>query len=229
MTYASLRAISFEKEQVVIAVSRSHLGGGHIGIGFHSVRNGPQILHLEWHRKLRAHSIPMELVTCWIASPLRIPSGASKAIVAMARAIATRGTTINYGINFIAARGSFDPNGIYKPPKGSDGLTCATFIVELLRAGKVDIVKSASWKAHAANTDWANIVCNSLATTPDVDQAHVDAVRSNINGLRMRPFEVAGAANLDPKSWPAEFDIVQAPAQYVADQLDQFCPLLPVI
>lgn len=223
MEYANLCVIPFEKEQVVIAVSSSPLGGGHLGIGFHSVRNGPQVLHLEWHRRLRAHAIPAELVTCWIASPLNIPTGASKAIVALARAVATRGATINYGINFLSARGSFDPNGTYKPPKGSDGLTCATFIVELLRAGKVDLVKSENWKAHAANTDWANIVCNSLANTPSVDPAHVDAVRRNINGLRMRPFEVAGAASLDSKSWPAEFDDVQGPAKRVSEQLDQVC------
>jgi len=221
MAYANLCAIPFGKEQVVIAVSKSQLGGGHLGIGFHSAKNGPQVLHLEWHRKLRAHSIPMDLTTCWIASPLNIPSGASKAIVALARVVATRGPTINYGINFLAARGSFESNGTYKPPKGSDGLTCATFIVELLRAGRVDLVKSADWKAHTANTDWANIVCTSLANTPSVDQAHVDAVRQNINGLRMRPFEVAGAASLDSKRWPAEFDDVQGPAQRVADQLDQ--------
>lgn len=223
MAYANLCVIPFEKEQVVIAVSRSPLGGGHLGICFHSVRNGPQVMHLEWHRKLRAQSIPMELATCWMATPLKIPIGASKAIVALVRAVATRGPTINYGINFIAARGSFDPNGTYKPPKGSDGLTCATFVVELLRAGRVDLVKSADWKAHAANVEWANQVCNNLASTHGVDQAHIDAVRRNINGLRMRPFEVAGAASLDSKSWPAKFDDVQGPAQHVADQLDQVC------
>ena len=223
MAYVNLCAIPFAKEQIVIAVSKSPLGGGHLGIGFHSARNGPKILHLEWHRKLRAHSIPMELATCWIASPLKIPAGASKAIVALARAVATRGPAINYGINFVAARGSFDPNGIYKPPKGSDGLTCATFIVELLRAGKIDLVKSGDWKAHPDNVAWANIVCNGLAKTDGVDQDHVDAVRRNINGLRMRPFEVAGAASLDPKCWPAEFDEVQIPAQHASDQLDQVC------
>jgi hypothetical protein len=229
MAYVNLLAISFQKEQVVIAVSRSSLGGGHIGIGFHSVRNGPQVLHLEWHRKLRAHAIPIELSTCWIASPLGIPTGASKAIVALARAVATRGSTINYGINFIAAKGSFDPHGSYKPPKGSDGLTCATFVVELLRAGKIDLVNSADWKAHADNTDWANLVCTSLAHTPGIEQAHVDAVRRNINGLRMRPFEVAGAANLGSNSWPADFDEVQEPAQQVAKQLDSVCITDPLV
>lgn len=229
MAYANLCTLSFAKDQVVIAVSKSDLGGGHVGICFHSAKNGPKVLHLEWHRKLRAHSIPMDLKSCWIASPLNIPNGASKAIVAFTRAVATRGPTINYGINFIAAKGSFDSNGTYKPPKGSDGLTCATFIVELLRAGKVDLVKSEDWKAHSANIVWANIVCKSLDNTAGVDQAHVDAVRRNINGLRMRPFEVAGAASLDSKSWPAKFDDVQGPAQHVADQLDHVCQTSPSV
>lgn len=223
MEYENLTAVPFEKEQVVIAVANSSLGGGHLGIGFHSVRNGPQVLHLEWHKRLRTHSIPSGLTSCWIASPLNLPKGVSKAIVALTRAVSTRGIAINYGINFIAARGSFDSNGSYKPPKGSDGLTCATFIVELLRAGKVDLVQSDGWKMHEANVVWANVVCHSLEKTPGVDSGHIDAVRRNINGLRMRPFEVAGAACLDSKSWPVGFDEVQEPAKFVESKLNKFC------
>lgn len=223
MAYANLKTASFGKDQVVIAVSKSDFDGGHIGIGFHSARNGPQVLHLAWHRKLSTHSIPSELTACWISTPLNIPNGASKAIVALARAVATRGPTINYGINFIAAQGSFSANGAYKPPKGSDGLTCATFVVELLRAGKVDLVKSSDWKAHDANVAWANLVCDSLANTQNIDMDHINAVRRNINGLRMRPFEVAGAAGIDSRCWPVDFDDVQAPAADVANQLSLVC------
>jgi hypothetical protein len=163
------------------------------------------------------------LKACWISSPLNIPSGASKAIVALARTVASRGATINYGINFIAAQGSFSANGTYKPPKGSDGLTCATFVVELLRAGKVDLVKSSDWKAYEANVAWANLVCQYLEKTVNIDMDHINAVRSNINGLRMRPFEVAGAAGIDPRCWPVDFEDVQAPAADVANQLRNTC------
>lgn len=223
MALGILQASSFKKDEVVLAVTNGAFGGGHLGLGFHSARNGPQILHLEWHKKLSVHTIPDELVGCWIAVPLMLPPLVSKTIVAMARTVATRGPSINFGINFIAAQGSFSPNGSYKPPKGSDGLTCATFVVEVLRAAMIELVQATEWKAHPANVEWANAVCNSLANTHDVDQAHVDAVRRNINGLRLRPFEVAGAACLDKKLWPATFDAVQEPAVSVQTGLCQLC------
>lgn len=223
MKHSNLTDIPFEKEQVAIAMTKSPLGGGHIGIGFHSVRNGPQVLHLEWHKRLKSDAIPSDLKQCWMAFPLNIPKGASKVMVALTRAVASRGAMINYGINLIAAKGSFGVNGSYKPPKGSDGLTCATFIVELLRAGKIDLVQSHSWRSHEANITWAQSVCDYLANTPSVDADHLDSVRNNINGIRMRPLEVAGAASLDADSWPAGFEEVQKPAQLIENQLESTC------
>ena len=222
MAFANLNAVPFGAGQVAIAIAHSAYGGGHIGLAFHSAKAGPQVLHLSWHRKLEAHAVPDGLQTCWAADPLSVPPSASRQLVALIRAVAARGATINYGINFVAARGSFGANGSYKPPKGSDGLTCATFVVEVLRAGMVDLVKSNSWRQSPENVAWGNSVCEELAKAADAE--HVAAVRRNVNGLRLRPFEVAGAAQLGPERWPVDFDSAQQPASEAASQLPEICP-----
>ena len=214
MAFTNVLGVPFNREQIAILISPGQFGGGHIGIGFHSAKAGPQVLHLAWHQRLLTESIPMELKACWIADAFPAPPSASKQIVAMVRAISVRTPSINFGINFISAKGSFATNGAYKPPKGSDGLTCATFVVEVLRACAVNLLKIDNWQTTEANVAWGNAVCAHLAAV--AEPSHVEAVRKNINGLRVIPFEVAGAATLGPRSWPADFSSVQQPSVEVS-------------
>ena len=223
MALANLNTVQFTKDQLAVAVSHSHIGAGHIGLAFHSAKNGPQVLHLAWHRKLEVDAIPGGLKTCWAASILGVPPSASKQLVAFVRAVATRGATINYAVDFIASKGSFSPNGNYKPPKNSNGLTCASFVVEALRGGMVNLVKDSTWRADPANVAWGHAVCDELMKTADAD--HIASVRKSLNGLRMRPYEVAGAGELGRARWPANFDEVQAPAAVVGAELLPICPL----
>lgn len=221
MAFANIHPVPFGPDQVAIAISHSALGSGHIGIGFHSAKAGPQVLHLAWHHLLQTHAIPAELKVCWAVDALCVPPSASRQLVALVRAVSSRGPTINYGINFVAARGSFSSNGGYKAPKGSDGLTCATFVVEVFRAGMVNLIDTTTWQPSAANLAWSGTVCSELSkvATPE----HVVAVRKSINGLRIRPVEVAGAAQLGPKRWPADFTSVQQPARDAFIELAGIC------
>jgi hypothetical protein len=218
-----LRAIPFSKEQIAVAVAHSHLGGGHIGLAFHSAKSGPCVLHLAWHKVLKADQIPQQLHACWAAFVPPLPKLASKQVVAFVRTVAARGAQINYGIDFISAQGSFLENGTYRPPRGSTGLTCASFVVEVLRSASIKLVKEETWQANPANEEWGNEVCYLLHTT-GADADHVEAVRSTVNGLRLRPFEVAGAASLSEKHRPAAFEEVQGPAKVVAENLPVICP-----
>jgi hypothetical protein len=225
MALTDLRAtpLLFEANEIAIAVTHSRIGDGHIGICFHSPKDGPKVLHLAWHEQLRINAIPGELQFCWAGEVLGLPPATAKAVVGIVRAVAARRATIRYGLNFIAAYGSFYPNGKYKPPRGSDGLTCASFVVEVLRAAMVNLVREDTWRADAANEAWCESVC-ALLTQQGVDADHVTSVRRNISGLRMRPFEVAGAARLGPRYWPADFDSVQGPAMEIRTDLHAICP-----
>jgi hypothetical protein len=222
MLLSNLCSIPFSRDQLAIALSDSPMGAGHIGIAFHSAKDGPQVLHLAWHVRLEVDAIPHELKTCWAAFALPLPPVASKQVVAVTRSIARRKALIPYGINFVASQNSFTANGAYSPPKGSNGLTCASFVLEVLRASRIDLIKSASWRSDPLNVQWGEQVCASLSRAAPTE--HVEAVRRDISGIRLRPAEVAGAAMLGAKQWPADFEQVQEPASQVWAELNTVCP-----
>ncbi|MGE0964718.1 hypothetical protein ACQF4K_05435 [Ralstonia pseudosolanacearum] len=224
MTFESLPQATFRNDQVAVALSHSNLGGGHLGIAFHHAKDGPKVVHLAWHKLLRVEAIPQELKACWVSTTLEIPPTAAKAVVGIVRSVASRLPHVNYGINLIAAKGSFTPKGEYCPPKGSDGLTCASFVVEVLRAASIPLVKYESWKEDAANIEWAERVCRGLVES-QAPQSHIDAVQKNKNnGLRLRPYEVAGAASLPMQQRPVDFQSAQQAAGVAEGHLRNFCP-----
>ena len=90
------------------------------------------------------------------------------------------------------------------------------------------LVNEHTWKDLPENIEWGNAVCKALAASKVPDE-HVAAVRRNVSGTRMRPFEVAGAAYLGHKHWPADFNAVQEPAKFIAMQLVDICPLPPPV
>jgi hypothetical protein len=222
MPLENLCSVPFSKEQVAIAVSHSALGAGHVGIGFHSAKDGPQVLHFAWHLKLETHNIPADLQTCWAAAAMSVPLLTSKQLVAYVRVVSRRKPSIKYGLGLMTAQGSFASNASYKQPKGNDGLTCASFVVEVLQGAMVSLVNLSSWRPDPLNLAWGEHVCTSLKSSGD---AHVAAVRANVNGLRLRPFEVAAAAGLGHKAWPADFDHVQDPAKGIESDLVVVCPV----
>jgi hypothetical protein len=223
MTFARIEGVQLSPEQVGVAISHSPLGGGHIGLCFHSGKNGLQLLHLAWHRNLRVEAIPADIRICWVADIIDIPTSAAKQLVALMRFVSSRKPHIGYGINLFKAKGSFDARGIYSAPVGSDGLTCATFVVEVLRSASINLVDESTWAFSQANVNWGVSVCRALADS-GVAASHVDSVKSNISGFRMRPFEVAGVAQEANASWPVNFQHAQTCATRAEQELLAYCP-----
>lgn len=228
MAFERLLDASFTRDQIAIAVSHSPLGGGHIGIAFHSAKDGPQVTHLAWHRQLTVDNIPDDISRCWICVTFQLSPMASKAAVAVMRSVSKKKPLINYGIGAVAAKGSFTGNGVYRAPKGSDGLTCATFVVEILRNAGIPILKYETWEESPENVAWGEKVCRDLEND-GVPEDHIAAVRSNVGKLRVRPYEVAAAAMLPPRQRPAEFAAVQTGATAVEVALSEQCPRQQVI
>lgn len=223
MPFALVAANSVARDEVAIAVGHSRYDGGHLGLIIHAAKDGPHVLHLAWHKDVQFNKIPDELKQCWMFHTLDLPSSTAKQVVAFIRAVAAKNPKICYGINFLAANGSFQPNGSYKAPKGSDGLTCASFVVEVLRGASVKLLQLETWDESTANTEWGNRVCDDLGRS-GVDPEHIQAVRDNIKGLRLMPFEAAAAVEMGRQAWPVSFNDVQGPAHAVAAQLIAFCP-----
>lgn len=221
MPFAQLDPTSFSKEEIVVALTHSRLGGGHVGVAFHS-KDGPRLFHLSWHVDLKLDEFPVE--GCWTSVAVALPNKAAKQVVAVIRGIAQRMPKINYGVNFIAAKGSFKERR-YCAPKDSDGLTCASFVVEVLLHAGVDLIRRETWEKSAANEEWGNKVVEWLGKTPGVTAEHVDAVKKNVNGLRLIPFEVAGAASATTDAQPVDFKTAQDLAAAAKVALEQECPV----
>ncbi len=223
MPFESLQGATFTRDQVAIAFTRGAFGTGHLGIAFHSAHDGPKVTHLAWHQQLQVDTIPQEVQGCWACATVTLPPSASKQLVAVVRAVSKKKPQINYGLAAIAAKGSFSANGSYKPPRGSDGLTCTTFVVEVFRAASIPLVNYQNWPSDPANVAWGESVCTELARR-GASQEHVDAVRKNIGGLRVRPYEAVGAALLPPNQRPAVHADVQVGAASADTALNTICP-----
>ncbi len=218
MPYCSASELAFSKDQLVIGFTDGSLGGGHIGIAFHSAKEGMKLLHLCAHLRLQTDDFPPNSPEFWVATIVELPSAASKQLVAIIRAISKRLPKINYGLNFLAASGSFDAQGHYKAPKGSDGLTCATFVSTVFRDLRCPLILETTWKPEPKNIEWGEAVYAWLVNSK-ADPTHLAAVKGNIVGLRIRPDEVAAAADIERKDRPVIFEVASANAPLVQQAL----------
>jgi len=221
MAFTCAADIDLPKEKVAIALTGGHFGS-HIGIIYHSVNDGMQLVHLAWHQLLLSENFPLKSGECWVASIANVTPAASKQLVGVVRGLSKHLPKIKYGVNFLAAQNSIKPDGSYDPPIGSDGLTCATFILEFFRAASLRLIDEETWKPTEANIQWANDVCDLLAKH-GADAVHVDHVRSNIKGLRVRPEEVAASAENPRASWPVNFITAEKQAVKVMTSLQNIC------
>lgn len=223
MVAGSVNDVVLGEHEIALALFHSDLGGGHLGIVFNEKGNRLKLLELGWHHKLFVKDLP--LPKCGIAIPIALPPAASKGVVAVVRAISRKLPKISYGIDFIASKGSF-AGSVYSAPRGSAGLTCASFVLEVLRTAGVPMILEETWRESDLNRDWGNEVVRILEEH-GADHKHVAAVRQGINGLRLIPFELAAAATLPLNERPAAFESVQEIAAELRNQLTRICPLPP--
>lgn len=223
MAYLRHDALEIAKDCPFIAITFGSFGS-HLGVAFQSAKDGVQVLHLAGHCDLRTDTFPPP-GQCWIAAPVLLPPLAAKTIVGIIRSMAKRTPKIPYGLNFLRANGSFDSSGRYKAPKGSLGLTCATFITTLFDDLRAPLVKQDTWLAKTANIKWAHDVCDSLTNSGKVSLDHIEAVKLNIDGLRIRPEEVAVAAEVPFKARPIDYLNASSNAHLVMQSLISVCPV----
>lgn len=113
------------------------------------------------------------------------------------------GSKIPYGFNFI-------PESVLMPdgsvpdnlPPGS-GLTCATFVLQVLRNQDFNILDLESWEKRDSDEAWQESISSMLK--PYIPVAHFHALKESIGiAVRFRPEEVAGCAR-DFEDEPIKF------------------------
>jgi len=225
MDFVSEPELKFNKSQIAIAISPG-IFGGHLGIVFESAKEGAKLLHLRFHTELATEPFGNlhAAQQCWIATVVDLPEAISKVVVGMARAVSRKAPSINFGIDLLASRGSFQQDGRYRAPKGSLGLTCASFVYELFAAVGVVLVDASTWREEDGFETWKRGVIK-LLEQRGAAAAHVEAVRNNKSRLRLRPEQLAAASALPRSDHPAAFDVVAPLAGEVSKALQCKCPV----
>lgn len=219
MGYQCTTTVDIGTEKVGIALSHGALGG-HLGVAFSDEDGNQRLMHLGWHERLfiEAYPAPQDK---WVASVVDLrPSSAMQAL-ALLRAMADRYSGgfkdegIHYGINLIAGANAIKSDGTYSPVDGNDGYTCASIVAAMFSGVGLPLVNLPTWEGTDVNKIWGRAILCMLRRTPNVSAEHVASVEKNNTGLRLRPEEVAAAAEVPQASRP----VVQAAIEKRADEI----------
>lgn len=99
--------------------------------------------------------------------------------------------------------GALFENDMWAGNRPAQGLTCATFIVELFDELGIDFLNKKSWVRRAGDIKWASGILNLLSTHSSTETKHLEAQRKNISSsIRIRPSDVIAAGLLIRKFAP---------------------------
>ncbi len=157
-------------------------------------------LHLAWHYVL-INSPPSDDYF-WVDCGLDVYNKAALAAFCKTVYDVNRRDTIPYGID-LSGR-SFDPiTGRWDPGSSTDGLTCATFVMEIFSALGHDLFDKDTWERRASDEAWQAHIISTLVSN-GADHQHVAAQIGLIGAFRFRPEEVAGA--VPQEHYPVPFE-----------------------
>jgi hypothetical protein len=181
----------------------------HCGIVYRDVRGALQFLHLAWHHQLTNEPLGQRTWVAVQVEPVLVPT-----YTALCEMMAENPPLIPYG--FGRHGGQISALGKYIPGAPDHGLTCATFVLKLLRAYRLDLLQEASWPTRREDAAWHQEILAALAAG-SADPDHVEAVRTQVGCARFRPDEVAASAASPP--YPADFPSVTPVAQQIRTEL----------
>jgi hypothetical protein len=222
MPFNGLAQLAVDREQIAIAISDGEFGA-HIGIAFHPANENLSLLHLLEHLVVRVE-LPANTNKCWAACVVDTPNVLGKQVVALIRAVAQKPPDIPYGLALASVHGSFDAAGNYVAPPGNDGLTCATFVSEILKGAGLNLVDLSTWPSNFENIVWGNSVIK-FVEKRGASPAHLLTLGKNNKGLRLHPFEVAAAADSPRSAWPLDYATANGMVGAIKLALAQICPL----
>lgn len=185
----------------------------HVGIIFLDDDGHPHLLHLASHYSLQCDDqIDGHAWVFPAIAPELLPSVAAMC----ARVVKRNAAGIPYGFRYDATR--FTTDGQLTLGTAERGLTCATFVLAVLRSAGVELLARTEWPKRADDQVRFTRIHRSL-TRLGADDAHLDAIEAEIDSVRFRPMEVAGASSEPP---PCSF----AKASAAATQMDAFLSTL---
>ncbi|NOX09766.1 MAG: hypothetical protein GXP22_09840 [Gammaproteobacteria bacterium] len=191
-------------EHIGIAITDVSEAQNHIGILYKiSEEQSVQILHLGWNRLLLNQIASDKPKYLWLHCGLDPYSKSSLAAFCQLVIDVNGRDRINYGIDLVG-HGFEHSTGKWVPKKLSDGLTCASFIMEIFSAQGHILIDLETWESRDSDAQWQDYILTLLSEELGNDHSYIIEQREKIGCYRFRPEEVAAAAAQD--SYPVSFN-----------------------
>lgn len=195
-------------EGVCVAISRPHkrLSQQHIGLLYLDGDASVQLLHLAWHHELRKE--PPSDKYLWQNISLDEDNMTHLAVICEL-IYETNKSGVPYGLCVEGA--GFAKDGAFLAEENGAGLTCATFVMQILHSQGFMIVDINAWKHRKSDKVWQRQIVQNLQLG-GASQQHIDYQLKKIQegAARFKPEEVAVAAVMPDPPYGAEE--VKAPA-----------------
>jgi hypothetical protein len=115
---------------------------------------------------------------------------------------------IDYDVRFSDELEYFDPiTWAYR--RGAHGLTCATFIIAVLRGFELNLFDVPRWPSREEDSPAIEELIRRLEID-GVEGWRISAMRADHNNIRFRPEEVSAAVGEDGNTWPVPFPTAEA-------------------
>ena len=208
--FSDVRALGVVVRSVPAIAPEDHYGV-HSGLLYRIDGGMPRISHLAWHFRLRDE--PAADPYLW--ADVGLDESNSRIVAAWLASRQNSPSNIPYGID--AGGSCFDKTTreFLSPPLGK-GLTCATYVVAVLKSLGFPLLLEDTWPTDRADDhSWQRAVIDELRKS-GAEEDYIDAAQRDVGARRYRPAEVVGSAT--SATWPVVFsDATALAAAVIAD------------
>lgn len=159
-----------------------------------------RIVHLAFHYDLRDELYESDY---WCA-PVGLDRDNQAALAAILRSIVNGNPSVPYGFD-ISGIAFDEATGEFSQPVPGTGLTCATFILAVLKTHRFVPLQVESWPLRDDDAAWQKSMIETMRQYRVPDE-HVAAVTARPEAARFRPEEVTGCVATDSEKWAIAFD-----------------------
>jgi len=184
-----------------IAIAIKSMGrGNHIGLIFRSEDGTHKLLHLAFHHDLKLDSVSSSYN--WLLPALDDREQRALAAAAAEIAAFNVGGPVQYSPYYTGRY--FESDSTYSRHKPGEGLTCATFVLEMFERLGFELLQLATYKPRPVeDEEFRSFVLEGLRGN-NAELAHIAAIEKDRLEIRIKPEEVAVSAASDDR--PLTFD-----------------------
>ena len=175
-----------------------------------------RFLHLAWHHKLTDDE-KIDKRRCY--APLSKHEDHQLVIAGFLAVVKDNAGLVPYGIDYESAEACIQPDGSLVCLPLGKGLTCATFVADVLRAAGYRLLDFSTWPERPSDAVWQNWVIQTMKST-GVDPEYIKYIEQDIGAKRLRPEEAAGACVTSP--WPVSYSGVEEVAAKIIGDVEHF-------